>query len=120
MNDFSVELKKAATQIKPWSDWKFVMLDPESKVRFYLHLSPEIKNYGVIGDRTLQTKEGLLKAWPILQNQPRDTIIISRKLYLPLLKSFLGKDEIVEARPGLLQKLLKISDANAMVAFIPK
>ena len=120
INDFSLELKTAATRIKPWSEWKFVMLDPESKVRFYLHLSPEIKNDGVIGDRATQTKEGLLKAWPILQNQPKDTIIISRKLYLPLLKSLLGKDEIVEARPSLIQKLLRISDANAMVAFIPK
>ncbi len=120
MADFAVELKTTATRIKPWSEWNFVMLDPESKVRFYLHLSPEIKNYGVIGDRSMQTREGLLKAWPILQDRPKDTIIITRKRYLPLLKSILKTDEIVETKPSMLQQLLKISDTNAVVAFIPE
>jgi 4-amino-4-deoxy-L-arabinose transferase-like glycosyltransferase len=120
MNDFITELKAAATHTKPWSEWKFVMLDPESKVRFYLHLSPEIKNDSVAGDRAMQTKEKLLKAWPILKNRPKDTIFISRKLYLPLLKSILKKDEIIEAKPSFLRQFLKINDENTTIAFIPK
>ncbi len=120
LNDFAAELKQMAAQIRPWSEWKFVMLDPESKVRFYLHLSPEIKNESVIGDRVSQTKSTLLKAWPIVKNQPKNTILISRKRYLPLLGDVLKEDVIVEAQPGLLQRFLKISDQNATIAFIPK
>jgi len=119
IDGFAVELKTIATQIKPWAEWKFVMLDPESKVRFYLHLSPEVKNYGVTGDRAKQTQAMLLKAWPILQNYPSDTILISRKIYLPLLSGLLKNYKIVEVQPGLLQRFLKMSDANAVVAFIP-
>ncbi len=120
MKEFSSELKAVATPVKAWSEWKFVMLDPESKVRFYLHLSPEVKNYGVSGNRNVQTKESLLKAWPILQNPPKDTIIITRQLYVPLLQGILKNDEIVLAKPGYLQRLLKINNENGMAAFVPK
>lgn len=120
MQDFSVELKAAATRIKPWSEWKVIMLDPESKIRFYLQLSPEVKNVSVIGERGMQTEASLLKTWPFLRDPPNDTIIITRKKYLPLLKRILSKDEIVESKPGGLRRLFKMDDSNAPVGFVPK
>ncbi|MCD6039490.1 MAG: arnT 1 [Gammaproteobacteria bacterium] len=120
MEDFSADLQAIATQIKPASKWKFVLLDPESKVRFYLHLSPEIINESVVGNREEQTQTTLLKTWPILRHPPQDTILISRKMYLPLLKEILKGYVIVENKPGFIKKVLKVSDENATVAFIPK
>lgn len=120
VNHFIAQLKSAASQQKPWEEWKFVMLDPESKIRFYLNLSPDVKNYGVIGDRQKQTKQDLLKAWPMLRKPLPDTIIITRKLYSSPLKEILVHDQMIEAKPGMLQQWLKIDDKNAMVAFIPK
>lgn len=120
MNAFIKELKTVANQQKPWSEWQFVMLDPESKVRFYLHLSPDVKNYGVTGDRASQTTEKLLKTWPILRHQPKNTIIISRKLYLPILQKQLKNDAVIESKPGFLQQLFKINEDNAVIAFVPE
>jgi hypothetical protein len=120
MNDFIKKLKTTASQVKPYAEWKFVMLDPESKMRFYLQLSPEVKNYGPVGDRTIPTKTELLTAWPILKNPPRDTIFISRKLYLPALASILKNNDIIEIEPNYFHRLLKVNDANDIVAFIPQ
>jgi hypothetical protein len=73
-----------------------------------------VKNYGVTGDRTKQTEAALLTAWPILKNPPQDTILISRKIYLPLLGRLLNNYKVVEAKSGLM------NNSNVTVAFIPK
>jgi 4-amino-4-deoxy-L-arabinose transferase-like glycosyltransferase len=120
VSDFVLTLKAAATKLKPWSEWKFVMLDPESKVRFYLRLSPNIKNEGIIGKRESQVQADLLRTWPVLKEQPANTILISRKVYQPLLEKMLQNYEIIEAKRSLIQKFFKINDRNASIAFIPK
>lgn len=113
LSQFSVELKQQAAQIKPWSEWKFVLLDPESKVRFYLQIPPDVKNYGIQGKRNEQTESMLLKSWAVLKDQPAGTIIISRKLYEPILQDILKNYVVVEAQA-------KMNNPNAPVAFIPK
>lgn len=119
LNHFAYDVKAAANLTKPWSQWDFVMLDPESKVRFYLELSPHVKNYAAVGNRTSITADALQQAWPILKEQPKDVIIISRKRYEALLKEQLKNYKIVEARASLGERLLKINNLNAPVAFIP-
>lgn len=112
LSDFVSTLKEKATRIKPWSTWRFALLDPESKVRFYLDIPPDVKNESVLGKRSEQTTATLLKAWPILKTQPRGTIIVTRKLYEPLLHDVLKNYEVVSPQS-------KIKNPNTPVAFIP-
>lgn len=119
--DFAEKLKLRVEQIKPWSTWQFVLLDPESRARFYLQLPPQIKNYSVSGtEREYQTETTLLNAWPILKNKAQNVIFISRKQYEPLLKNILTNYEVVESMPSFGERMLNDKNINAPVAFIPK
>lgn len=118
---FAVDVQQAVQKIKPWAQWNVVLLDPESKARFYLELAPDTKNYAVIGEkRSVQTTESLLKAWPFLRNPDAHTIYISRKMYEPMLQSVLKNYDVVEGVPGLGERLVGVKDLNLPVAFIPK
>lgn len=118
---FAEDVKAQAARIRPWSDWNIIMLDCESKNRFYLQLSPFVKNYTISGAARLnQTTESLLKNWPFLKNQTSNTIFISRKLYAPLLKNLLPNYQVIETKATFGERLLKIDSENAPIAFIPK
>lgn len=116
---FLEKLKQEVASIKPLSAWQFVLLDPESKIAFYLHLPPQAPYLGIVGDRQSQTVEGLIKMWPILKGKPKDVIFISRKQYAPALSQLLPHYRRVEAPPTLGEKFLHKEDLNASVAFIP-
>jgi 4-amino-4-deoxy-L-arabinose transferase-like glycosyltransferase len=119
MNTFANQLKSAVTPIKPWAQWNFVMLDPESKVRFYLQLPPTLKNYAVDGaTRAQQSEASLLQAWPMLHNHPSDVIFITRRSYEPELRNILPGFKVVEAPPSFGERVLKIKNPNAPVAFV--
>lgn len=121
LDQFAKQLKQVTEQRHPWHTWQFVMLDPESKVRFYLALAPEVKNYPIEGnDRQAQTSASLLKAWPFLRaaKYKRDTIYISRQQYAELLQHILPNYTVVAAQPGLSDRILQ-KEANLPVAFIP-
>lgn len=120
MSHFSATLRQETDKIKPWSEWNFVMLDPESKSRFYLGLPPKIKNYPT-DDRNNQTTGDLLEAWPMLQtaNTKSDTIFISRKQYEEQLKQILTHYTVVEAVPSYGDRLMK-NNPNLPIAFVPK
>jgi 4-amino-4-deoxy-L-arabinose transferase-like glycosyltransferase len=122
MKTFAQNLQEQTQAIKPWAQWNFVMLDPESKVRFYLGLSPETKNYSIDGDnRNKQTTKSLLIAWPFLReaNGRTDTIYISRKQYEKELQNVLTNYNVVEAIPIYGERIFK-NDANLLIAFVPK
>lgn len=118
MRGFAMQLKEQVTIIKPWSDWQVVMLDPESKVRFYLELSPTVKNYPALGRRNEQTEQTLLQAWPMLQEKKPNIIFVTRKIYEPLLKNILVGYQVIEAPKTLGEQLLRIDNPNAPVAFL--
>jgi hypothetical protein len=120
MRGFAAELKERITIRKPWSDWQFVMLDPESKVRFYLDLPPTVKNYPAIGQRNAQTEQTLLQAWPMMQEKKTNVVFITRKMYEPLLRNILVDYQVIEAPKTLGERLLKIDNQNAPVAFLLK
>jgi 4-amino-4-deoxy-L-arabinose transferase-like glycosyltransferase len=113
LSEFAAQLKQKATQIKPWAEWHFVLLDPESKIRFYLQIPPDAKNIGITGKRSEQTTQTLLRSWQILTEKPADTIIISRKLYEQMLHDVLKNYDLVEDQS-------QMKNPNAPVAFIPK
>ncbi|MDR3491830.1 MAG: glycosyltransferase family 39 protein [Gammaproteobacteria bacterium] len=119
INSFAEDLKAQVLQIKPWSDWQFVMLDPEAKISFYLDLPPTTQNYAVLNSREAQTPESLLKSWPMLKQKNSTTIYITRKCYEPILRSLLPHYRVVSARPTLGERVLTIENSNAPVAFIP-
>jgi len=102
------------------SQWNFVMLDPESKVRFYLHLSPDVKNYSIHGGRGQQSAEALLQAWPVLQDKQKNVIFVTRQLYEAQLKNILQGYEVVEASPTWGERIFHIKNVNTPVAFIPQ
>jgi len=121
MRGFATELKNDVSKVKPWSDWQFVMLDPESKVRFYLELPPTVKNYVMPGSqRGEQTQASLMQAWPVLNQLQPGVIFISRKSYEPLLRNILPGYQVVEAPPTLGERLLKKHNPNAPIAFVPQ
>lgn len=119
MRVFAEQLKSDATKVKPWSEWQFVMLDPESKVRFYLGLPPTVQNYPVMGARAEQSQAGLSQQWPILGRSHPGVIFISRKVYGPILQKMLPDYHLVEAPPTLGERLLGKNNVNAPIAFVP-
>lgn len=116
--DFSKELKQKAEEIKPWESWQVVLLDPESKVRFYLQLSPELKNQDVVGPREQQTTVSLSKRWSVIQEKRSNVIFISRKQYLPFLKKAFPHAVFIASQPTLGERFLRIENLNSPVAFI--
>lgn len=119
LNNFASQVQSTATKIKPWSEWQFVMLDPESKVRFYLQLPPEVKNYSVTGLRQAQTHDTLLQAWPLLKDKPKNVIFITRASYVPLLQSEFKDYTMITLSGSKSSRWLRKSMKDAPVAFIP-
>lgn len=119
ITSFAATLKQEAAKTKPWSEWRFVMLDPESKVRFYLQLPPDVKNYGAEGKRVELTQANVLQKWPVLREQNPNVIFISRKLYEPILRTVLTDYQVIEGRPYLGDRLLKVKNLNLPIAFVP-
>lgn len=117
--EFAQRFKNETLKEKPGSQWQFVMLDPESKARFYLQMPPQVKNIEVQGARDQQTEASLLKVWPMLHHANPNLIFISRKKYVPLLKNLLPNYRLVEANPNLGERVLKINNLDLPVAFIP-
>ena len=118
---FAKQLKQTVTQAQPWSQWQFVMLDPEIKVSYYLQLPPTVKVYDVVGPRNKQTMASLESAWPILKAHPKNLIIISRKQYEPMLTAMLKDNyQLISAQPSLGERLLNIKNQNLPIAFVPK
>lgn len=120
LKHFAKHLQAEVNQEKPWSTWQFVMLDPESKSRFYLQLPPEVKNYEIKGKRELQTASSLLEHWPFLLKQNQNTIFITRQLYVPELKKLLPHYRVIEASSNLGERILKKKNPNLAVAFVPE
>ncbi len=107
---FASAVEAESTKLHPGMTWQFVMLDAESKVRFYLQIPPEVKNLNIHGARNQQTHDSLLQAWPMLKNKPKNAIYVTRLMYVPLLQDeFKG------------YKLVSVSHKsnNAPVAYIP-
>ena len=120
MKYFALDVEADASQIKPWDRWHFVMLDPESKTRFYLHLPPTVKNYPMSEDsHTLHKTADLTQALPVLTEKEPGVIFITRKSYEPVLKKMLPEYKVVEARQTLGERILHRENLNAAVAFIP-
>jgi 4-amino-4-deoxy-L-arabinose transferase-like glycosyltransferase len=111
---FTKHLKKEATQIKPWSEWNVVLLDANSKVAFYLQLSPQTENAGRHSKLALTNKEELLTTWPILKAPIKNTIFITRQQYAPLLKAYFKKAQVVD-EPTLFKHKGK-NDSVALLA----
>ena len=115
---FANNLKREAGKYKPWQAWQVVMLDAETKLTFYLGLPPDTKNYDTEGERTEQTAAKLQKRWPLSQPKP-DTIIISRKLYAPLLDKRFPQHLKVTMPTGSCPLLQNSGDENMPIAYIP-
>jgi 4-amino-4-deoxy-L-arabinose transferase-like glycosyltransferase len=111
------ELKQLS--LPPGQAWQFVLLDPESKISFYLELPPDVKFLGMVGDRNQQTLTSLVQIWPVLTEKPQAVIFISRKRYENLLQALLPGYRLVEAQQTLGERWFHLDDADETIAFIP-
>lgn len=91
---FANKLKDSVTD---WSPEKVVLLDTETKIKFYLNLPPQAPSFPVLGDiREKISKNDLRRVFPILSNLPSDTIFVSRKLYEDQLKNYFKDYAVIE------------------------
>jgi 4-amino-4-deoxy-L-arabinose transferase-like glycosyltransferase len=116
---FATSLKREAEKQKPWQQWHVVMLDAETKLNFYLGLPPDTKNYDTKGGRSNQTGTSLRQQWPVLTTHDPATIIISRKLYAPVLDKEFPQYLKVTLPAGNCARWQKDSDENMPIAYIP-
>lgn len=116
---FAVSLKREAEKHKPWQNWRVVMLDAETKLSFYLELPPDTKNYDTKGDRTTQTAETLQQRWPVLGRHDSDTIVISRKLYAPVLDKSFPTYIKISMPTAMCLPFQKDQNENMPIAYIP-
>lgn len=118
---FASSLKIEASKIKPWNEWKIVILDAESKLNFYLQLPPTVIKYHIKGsDRShLPSEAQLLFLWPSLKGKHNDTIFITRKLYEPLLKNILFDYRIFQIQYPEISFLQK-QDVDIPIAYLPR
>lgn len=119
MARFSQTLKEEAIKIQPWENWKIVMLDAESKLSFYLKVPAGSKNYDVEGMRDKQSNTSLIQAWPILKNKPKNTIFITRKRYVTLIRNCFDGYQLIEMPKKLGIAILDSSDLESPAAFMP-
>lgn len=121
VNRFAVALKHQAAKVKPWNAWNVVILDGESKLNFYLNLPPGTVRYHVKGvDRNFAlTANEMLVMWPLLNDQSDDTIYLTRKCYVPVLRTILAKHDVFEiAYPNIY--FMNLPDSEVPVALVPK
>lgn len=124
---FAQQVEKAATEIRPWSQWNIVTLDAESKIAFYINPTKPITLLGLPSATRAEQKrrretygaQELTQLWPIILEQRPDTIIISRKAYLKKLIPYFRDYKIIIAQPTLGMRLLKQDDSAEPIAFIP-
>ncbi|HSW71772.1 MAG TPA: glycosyltransferase family 39 protein, partial [Gammaproteobacteria bacterium] len=116
---FAEKLQSELNSMQTRETWQFVLLDPETKISFYLHLPPQVKFLGVNGDRELQTQNSLLEAWPQLRTKSKRVVFISRKRYKAELLQLLPHYHLLEAQKTLGERLFHLDDSEAAIAFIP-
>lgn len=108
---FAHALQIESTKIQPWQQWQVIMLDGETKLNFYLHLSPQTKNYSLPKSSLHEYSSAqLLAAWPILANKPTNTIFITRKAYAQALQPFFAGYQKIE---------MTNQNDNMPIAFVP-
>lgn len=120
VNRFATVLKAEASKTKPWQQWQVIMLDGESKLNFYLELSPLATHYGIKGSRSEQTEATLKTMWPVLQHPPANTIFISRKAYLPILQKYFPHYQLVQSPEYTRIPFLRNQELDQPIAFIPE
>lgn len=116
---FAVALKREVEKKKTWDPNQVVMLDAESKLSFYLQLPPETKYYGVNGKRETQTAATLQQSWPMIKNHLPNVIVISRKLYAPILDQAFPEYTKVTVPHKQCLPFISGEEANEAVAYIP-
>lgn len=111
---FAKELKTAATLLKPWENWDFVLLNADTKLNFYLRLKPTTLSYDLRNAESLEIVKKLLLDSPNMPN----TIFITRKNYLPLIGKYLTHDKVIFTSSDKLSRWF--GQDNHSIAFVPK
>lgn len=115
---FAALLETEVGKQKPFHEWKVVMLDAQTKINFYLSLSPDTPHYGVTGPRDAQTSASLIATWPILQKKPANTIFITRKRYQQMLMPYFKGYRVI-VLPFQPVFIMTKEDLDAPIAFVP-
>lgn len=125
MRPFAKTLQHQASIVRPWEDWNVVFLDARSKLTLYLDLPKPATLLGPLEDIGSKkhveiSNQQLLKAWPILQHLPPNTIFVTRQMYLIQLLPYFTNYKIVYCYPSLGERVLHTNDPANPVAFVPE
>ena len=116
---FAVSLKREIAKHNSVHGYEFVMLDGESKLNFYMQLPPTTQHFGVNGKRQDQNMESLQQQWPMLKEQKPNVIVISRKLYAPILDQAFPQYTKVSLPHQQCLPFVSAPEENEAVAYIP-
>ncbi len=100
--------------------YNIVLLDAESKVNFYLGLSPSVKNMQVAGEREAQTSKSLHARYPELAHPDQNTIYVSRQLYLEAMLPYFSGYRLVVMPVSPFQAWTSGNEADQPIAFVPR
>jgi len=116
---FAKEVRQRAEELRPWSQWRFVILD-EHKSQLYLESTRAFEYHPYIpGWQHIVSGEKLVTHWPVLR-QPNDNVIfITRSDYAPLVASVLTNHQVVTTPLTFGRRWFNQPDKRAGVAFIP-
>lgn len=116
---FAALIKAASSNLAPLKDSNILMLDAETKLNFYLHLSPNINNYSVPGERRAVTASLMETKWPFLKKYDhKSTIILTRKQYVERLKPFFKNDRVLTL-PDYTLPLIHYRIESDLAALVP-
>jgi hypothetical protein len=118
---FTKAFESEINKNKSLKNYEIVLLDTQSKIKFYLKLPPTVKSFSLTSDKrkNLNTTASMLAVWPVLTEKGNDKIFITRKLYAPMLKPILTEHRMFEVNYPIMSYLNK-TNMTIPVAFIPK
>lgn len=124
---FAQEVQSEAKAIKPWNEWDIIFLDGLSKLTLYMDpphpiklLLAPVNSDGVELKRSEYTTAQLIKMWPSITKPPKNTIFITRVVYLPKILAYLPNYKVVLEPLSLGERIMFPNDSDRSVALIPK
>ncbi len=120
LQHFAQQLKSEAQVIQPWEKWEIVLLDAESKLKFYLQMPPDAAIYDLGKHPQVQlSTESLSQRWPNIQAPHPNVIFISRSQYASLLQGLMPNYHLIYATTGPSKRHSKSQQPDIPIALIP-
>lgn len=120
LRHFAHQIKSEAQIREPWEKWEVVLLDAESKFKFYLQMKPDAPTYDLsqLSKPSLSTAT-LWQHWPMLQQPHPHVIFISRSQHADQLLTLLPHYHVIYAKTAAHSRHAITDSPNIPIALIP-